>query len=347
MTHHLFTKLKLKKIVLIAIGSLLIVSCKNDNKISENIVKHQNGATVSHVSNVDFKAKVDGKNVQLVDVRTPGEYNNGHLKNAILIDYKDANFVKNAIQKLDKSKPVFVYCHSGHRSANSAELLKKEGYTVYNMKGGILGWNANHFQIVKTDAKKPEDKEVDKSNAKSQKVTDSKTVVPISETETKVDIKESVNAPEKTTDNQPTNPVTEKEVVTKETVKEVKEIVVKAVVETSRPIQKKPLTPELIRSNTPDFKAKIDGKNVQLIDVRTPKEFKDGHIPKAKNINIYDADFMKQTNVLDKSKPVYVYCRSGVRSMKAAKKLKNAGYKVYNLNDGIKGWQREGHKIEK
>jgi rhodanese-related sulfurtransferase len=107
------------------------------------------------------------------------------------------------------------------------------------------------------------------------------------------------------------------------------------------------LTPAIIRVGNTEFKSHIDGENVQLIDVRTPREFSDAHIPKAKNINIYDDDFVQQASILDKSKPVYVYCRSGVRSMKAAKKLKTAGYKVYNLNDGIKGWQKAGNQTEK
>lgn len=109
----------------------------------------------------------------------------------------------------------------------------------------------------------------------------------------------------------------------------------------------KSLTALLIRTNTIDFKTKIEGKNVQLIDVRTPQEYKDGHIPKAKNIDIYNDDFMQKASVLDKFKPVYIYCHSGVRSMEAAKKLKNVGFKVYNLNDGIKGWEKEGNSIEK
>ncbi|MCF6349719.1 MAG: rhodanese-like domain-containing protein [Flavobacteriaceae bacterium] len=105
---------------------------------------------------------------------------------------------------------------------------------------------------------------------------------------------------------------------------------------------KQKIMPEIIKINTITFKNEINGKDVQLLDVRTPDEYNEGHIAKAKNINIYDDDFLQQVTSLSKSKPVYVYCRSGARSMKAANKLKDAGFKVYNLNGGIKGWLKKG-----
>ena len=65
------------------------------------------------------------------------------------------------------------------------------------------------------------------------------------------------------------------------------------------------------------FSEKItNNKDVQILDVRTPEEFSDQHIDNAKNINWFDADFAKQVAALDKSKPVYVYCKSGGRMMK-------------------------------
>ena len=83
---------------------------------------------------------------------------------------------------------------------------------------------------------------------------------------------------------------------------------------------------------------KLDS-NVQLIDVRTPKEYANGFIKNAKNINIFDDNFLDQMSVLDKSKPVYVYCKSGRRSGKAAIQLKEAGFtKVYDFEGGITEW---------
>ena len=79
--------------------------------------------------------------------------------------------------------------------------------------------------------------------------------------------------------------------------------------------------------------------NVQLIDVRTPEEYTEGFINNAKNINFFYDDFLSQMSVLDTDKPVYLYCKSGGRSGKAAIQLKEAGFaKVYDLEGGITAW---------
>lgn len=115
---------------------------------------------------------------------------------------------------------------------------------------------------------------------------------------------------------------------------------------TEKSTQKTPST-TIKRVDATAFDAEITGKEVQLVDVRTPKEYVQGHIEKAININVYDPKFVENTNKLDKSKPVYVYCRSGARSMKAAGDLKKRGYNVVNLNGGIGGWMRGGFKLVK
>lgn len=80
---------------------------------------------------------------QVLDVRTPEEYNEGHLKKAANIDYKSPDF-KEKIAKLDKSKPVYVYCLSGGRSAAAATALHESGFReVYDMQGGYLKWNTS------------------------------------------------------------------------------------------------------------------------------------------------------------------------------------------------------------
>lgn len=78
--------------------------------------------------------------------------------------------------------------------------------------------------------------------------------------------------------------------------------------------------------------------DLQLVDVRTPQEFKESHIPGAINIDVKNPDFINNIKVLDKSKPVAVYCRSGMRSKNAAEILVKDGYKVYELNKGFMNW---------
>jgi len=87
---------------------------------------------------------------------------------------------------------------------------------------------------------------------------------------------------------------------------------------------------------------------IQLIDVRTPKEYTDGHIKDAVNINFYDDNFITQMSKLDKGKEIYIYCRSGGRSGKAAKKLKEAGFtKVYDLQGGFINWNKNNLEVAK
>jgi rhodanese-related sulfurtransferase len=81
---------------------------------------------------------------------------------------------------------------------------------------------------------------------------------------------------------------------------------------------------------------------VVLLDVRTPEEYKQGHIENAKNIDVLQNDFAQKVERLDKNTPVFVYCRSGHRSMKAAQILKEKGFKkVYNLDGGYIAWSSQ------
>jgi rhodanese-related sulfurtransferase len=76
-----------------------------------------------------------------------------------------------------------------------------------------------------------------------------------------------------------------------------------------------------------------------ILDVRTPQEYAGGHLSNATLVNFYDSDFKQQIGQLDKSKPVFVYCKGGVRSAKAAQILSQSGFKeVYELQDGYDSW---------
>jgi len=102
--------------------------------------------TVNKVLGVaNYKEVVVGKDVQLVDVRTPDEYNAGKIDDAINIDYFDQDNFKKAFEKLDKNKPLFVYCRSGHRSHESAVLLEKMGFKeIYDLEGGYIAWSSKN-----------------------------------------------------------------------------------------------------------------------------------------------------------------------------------------------------------
>lgn len=90
----------------------------------------------------------------------------------------------------------------------------------------------------------------------------------------------------------------------------------------------------------------IDTDDPQILDVRTPQEYSSGNIEGAVNINIYDSNFEERINELDKSKPVFVYCRSGSRSNKASKILTENGFTmVYDLKGGITSWNLQNFKV--
>ncbi|HQW68970.1 MAG TPA: thioredoxin domain-containing protein, partial [Flavobacterium sp.] len=81
-------------------------------------------------------------------------------------------------------------------------------------------------------------------------------------------------------------------------------------------------------------------KNPQLLDVRTPEEYAVEHLENASNVNWNGDDFVSKVEKLDKSQPVFVYCKVGGRSSQAADKLAELGFKeIYNLDGGIMKWQ--------
>lgn len=100
--------------------------------------------------------------------------------------------------------------------------------------------------------------------------------------------------------------------------------------------------------NVEDFNSLIQDEDIQRLDVRTLAEYSEGHIAKTININVMDDSFASMADsLLQKEKPVALYCRSGKRSKKAANILSERGYKVFELNKGFNAWQEAGKEIEK
>jgi len=91
----------------------------------------------------------------------------------------------------------------------------------------------------------------------------------------------------------------------------------------------------------------LEMEEVQLVDVRTPEEYKTGFIAHSQNIDFRSPTFDEDIAMLDKTKPVILYCKSGARSAECSKKLKEAGFKlVYELEGGITQWRFEDQKIK-
>jgi rhodanese-related sulfurtransferase len=124
------------------IFSVTILSCSAQTNPVLNATEFESG-----ISNKD--------SIQILDVRTPGEYSSGHIKGALLADWNNKEEFNRRIAFIDKNKPVYIYCLAGGRSASAAKKMRAEGYeNIYELKGGINGWKADNKPLEgKSDAK--------------------------------------------------------------------------------------------------------------------------------------------------------------------------------------------------
>lgn len=96
-----------------------------------------------------------------------------------------------------------------------------------------------------------------------------------------------------------------------------------------------------------DLEVKMSDPLIQLIDVRTDKEWQKGHLKGAKRFEINNSNWETQISILDKNLPVYVYCAKGGRSSRSAKQLQKAGFQeIYDLDGGITAWLNAGKPVE-
>ena len=133
----------MKQLFSFIVVAILLYSCTN---------AQSNSTDKTELSAIEFSAKIKELPTSLVvDVRTPEEFSKGHLMNAKNYDWNGDEFEKQ-IEPLDKSKPVFVYCLSGGRSARAASKMRSEGFkTVYELQGGIMKWRGANLPETTDD----------------------------------------------------------------------------------------------------------------------------------------------------------------------------------------------------
>ena len=100
------------------------------------------------VSALEFDKEIKADSVQLLDVRTPQEYAEGHIDGALNINFQSDDFQRVVEKELTKDSTILVYCRSGRRSMDAAEILNKLGYKVVNLKGGIIEWKEDGFPVT-------------------------------------------------------------------------------------------------------------------------------------------------------------------------------------------------------
>ena len=129
----------MKKLVALAFGvlsaTLILTGCSSSSAAQK-------------VSPKEFSDVISDPAIVVLDVRTPAEFAEGHIANAINIDFQSGNFEKE-IAALDTTKTYAVYCRSGNRSGQAVKVMADAGFTkLYDMDGGIVDWQAAGGQIV-------------------------------------------------------------------------------------------------------------------------------------------------------------------------------------------------------
>ena len=134
--------LLLVAVVLVAAGCARFFSKGHSKEVETH-------AAYADVNVSEFQTLIADPDMQLLDVRTQDEFDEGHIAGSILVDVGDADFVDKAAAVLDKQRPVAVYCRSGRRSARAARLLTDQGFMVTNLNGGVLAWEDAGKALIK------------------------------------------------------------------------------------------------------------------------------------------------------------------------------------------------------
>jgi rhodanese-related sulfurtransferase len=97
---------------------------------------------------LEFSKKITESGVVILDVRTPGEFAEGYIEGAQLINFQSGNF-ENEIASLDKDVTYAVYCRSGNRSGQAVKIMHDAGFhNVYNLEGGVIDWANQGMPLI-------------------------------------------------------------------------------------------------------------------------------------------------------------------------------------------------------
>ncbi len=125
----------MKRVIAILASALLLAGCSTSS-------------TATDLSVSEFSAKVTEPGIITLDVRTPGEFSEGHIEGALLVDFQSGNF-ENEIASLDKNQTYAVYCRSGNRSGQAVKVMSDAGFTkLYNLDGGVIDWANSGLPLV-------------------------------------------------------------------------------------------------------------------------------------------------------------------------------------------------------
>ena len=126
----------MKKVIALISSLLLLVGCSTSTA----------GATNMNV--LDFSNKITESGVVILDVRTPGEFAEGYIEGARMIDFQGGSF-ETEIASLDKNATYAVYCRSGNRSGQAVKIMQDAGFlNLFNLEGGVIDWANQGMPLV-------------------------------------------------------------------------------------------------------------------------------------------------------------------------------------------------------
>ena len=127
----------MKKVFALISSLLLLVGCSTSTAGSTNM------------DVLEFSKKITESGVVILDVRTPGEFAEGYIEGARLIDFQNGNF-ETEIADLDKNATYAVYCRSGNRSGQAVKIMQDAGFLdLFNLEGGVIDWANQGKPLVK------------------------------------------------------------------------------------------------------------------------------------------------------------------------------------------------------
>ena len=127
----------MKKVFALIFSLLLLVGCSSSTA----------GATNMDV--LEFSKKITESGVVILDVRTPGEFAEGYIEGAQMIDFQGGSF-ETEIASLDKDVTYAVYCRSGNRSGQAVKIMQDAGFgNLFNLEGGVIDWANLGMPLVK------------------------------------------------------------------------------------------------------------------------------------------------------------------------------------------------------
>jgi rhodanese-related sulfurtransferase len=132
-------------LLLLISGAILIGSCTEQAEAPTQLIKD---ITTQEAFNL-IQDNQGNSDFIIIDVRTPEEFEDGHIKNAVNIDFRSENF-RSQISDMDRLKKYLIYCRSGNRSRGALDIMTELGFKeVYHLTVGIIGWLEDGLPIAK------------------------------------------------------------------------------------------------------------------------------------------------------------------------------------------------------